>query len=279
MVVIDSQVHCYERDSPTRPWASMLHGPPEVTGDDMVAAMNDVGVDGAILVSPWTLYGFDASYAIEVHADHPTRFGLVKPIDTTAPDVRHVVADWASTSGAVGVRIMMVGDVWAQPDQPGIDAVLSTAGRVGLPVNLLCWGRIGVAAELARRHADTQLVVDHLGIIQPFTPPVPQDPWADLPAVTELAKFPNVVIKLTGACTLSQTPFPYPDLWDPLARLFDDFGIERCMWGTDWTRAVELLTYRQGVEAFALTDRLSENERQLLMGNTAARVYRWEPGG
>ena len=38
-------------------------GPAEVTGDDMVAAMEAVGVDGALLVSPWTLYRFDASYA------------------------------------------------------------------------------------------------------------------------------------------------------------------------------------------------------------------------
>ena len=64
---IDSQVHAYERDHPGRPWARPLPGPAEVTGDDMVAAMDAVGVDGALLVSPWTMYRFDPSYVLEVY--------------------------------------------------------------------------------------------------------------------------------------------------------------------------------------------------------------------
>jgi predicted TIM-barrel fold metal-dependent hydrolase len=50
-------------------------------------------------------------------------------------------------------------------------------------------------------------------------------------------------VKITGACKLSHESFPYNDLWDPLWRIFDAFGFDRCMWGTDWTRAVALLTY------------------------------------
>jgi predicted TIM-barrel fold metal-dependent hydrolase len=66
MVTIDSQVHAYERNHPGRPWAGFLHGPAQVTGDDMVAAMDAVGVDGALLVSPYAMYRFDGSYALEV---------------------------------------------------------------------------------------------------------------------------------------------------------------------------------------------------------------------
>ena len=58
-------------------------------------------------------------------------------------------------------------------------------------------------------------------------------------------------------------------------RIFDAFGFDRCMWGTDWTRAVALLTYEQGVEAFRVTDRLSDRDRAALMGETLARVYNW----
>ena len=43
MLTIDAQVHAYERDHPGRPWAAVLAGPAEVTGDDMVAAMDAVG--------------------------------------------------------------------------------------------------------------------------------------------------------------------------------------------------------------------------------------------
>ncbi len=68
---------------------------------------------------------------------------------------------------------------------------------------------------------------------------------ADLPKLV-LAAHDNIAVKISGACTLSHEPFPYKDIWDPLARIFDAFGFNRCMWGTDWTRAVGMLTYEQG---------------------------------
>ena len=106
---------------------------------------------------------------------------------------------------------------------------------------------------------------------------MPADPWADLPKVLELARRPNAVIKLTGACTLSHQPYPYPDIWDPLVRLFEAWGVDRCLWGTDWTRAVEVVNYDESVEAFLRTDRLSEGERAMLMGGNCSRVYGWSP--
>jgi predicted TIM-barrel fold metal-dependent hydrolase len=63
MPIIDSQVHCYERNHPARPWVGTQAGPAEVTGAQMVAAMDAVGVDGALLVSPYAMYRFDGSYA------------------------------------------------------------------------------------------------------------------------------------------------------------------------------------------------------------------------
>ena len=52
MPVIDVQVHPFDRNHPGRPWASPSHGLDSATGEEMVAAMNSVGVDGAIMVSP-----------------------------------------------------------------------------------------------------------------------------------------------------------------------------------------------------------------------------------
>ena len=277
MPVIDAQVHAYERNHPGRPWAGVLYGPSEVTGDQLVAAMDAAGVDGAILVSPYSMYRYDASYALEVHARHPGRFGLVKPVDPSDPAVAATVGEWAATPGAVGVRIMLNRDVSSDPADPGINRVLTAAARHSLPVNLLASGRLDQARELAARRPDTQLVIDHLGLPQPFEPPPPAQPFAELPKVLALAALTNVAIKITGACTLSHEPFPYRDLWEPLGRIFDAFGLDRCLWGTDWTRAVELLTLAQGVEAFRATDRLSDSDRATLMGGTLARIYRWAP--
>ncbi|MEQ1615868.1 MAG: amidohydrolase family protein, partial [Hyphomicrobiaceae bacterium] len=123
----------------------------------------------------------------------------------------------------------------------------------------------------------TQIIVDHLGIVQPHEPPVPAEPWADLAKVLTVAQFPNVAIKITGACTLSREVYPYNDIWDPVCRMIDTFGIERCLWGTDWTRAVAFLTHKQGVDAFRDTKRLSDSDKVKLMGANTARFYGWSP--
>ena len=185
-------------------------------------------------------YRFDATYAVEVHSAHPGRFGLIKPVDPRRSDVGEVVEEWAGAPGAVGARIMLVHDTTLNHDEPGIDAVLAAGARTGLPINILCWGVVPLVGELAARHPDTRIVVDHLGLLQPFEPPAPAEPWADLPLVLDLANHDNVAVKVTGACTLAHEPFPYADIWEPLGRLFDAFGFDRLLWGTDWTRAVEL---------------------------------------
>ena len=277
MPTIDAQVHAYERDHPGRPWAAVLTGPAQVTGDEMVAAMDAVGVDGALLISPFTMYRYDASYAVEVGKKYPGRFGLIKPVNPSDPAVVETIADWKATPGTVGIRIMMNRDVSEDPADPGINRVLAEGARRGLPVNILCWGRTEQARALAARNPDTAIVIDHLGLQQPFEPPPPAQPFADLPKVLELGRQPNVSIKITGACTLSREAYPFKDIWDPLARIFDAFGIDRCMWGTDWTRAVKLLTYQQGVDAFRNSDRLSDSDKGALMGGTLQRVYKWSP--
>ena len=275
MPILDAQVHAYERNHPGRPWVGTLYGPPEVTGDQMVAAMDAAGVDGAILVSPFSMYRFDASYALEVYAAHPGRFRLVKPVDPTDPAVVDTIAEWAGIEGTVGVRIFLRDEASTDPADPGINRVLAAAATHSLPVNLACRGRLDQAGQLAARNRNTRLVIDHLGLAQPHEPPPPAEPFAELPKLLALAAHDNIAVKISGACTLSHEPFPYNDIWDPLGRVFDAFGFDRCMWGTDWTRAVGMLTYKQGVDAFLVTDRLSESERAVLMGQTLQQVYNW----
>jgi len=326
MLTLDAQVHVYERDRPERPWLGHLPGPAEATGAQMVAALEAAGVDGAVVVASVILYGYDPSYAESVYDAYPERFALVKPVDPTDPAVAEIVAQWAQRRGTVGVRLMLTPHGATDPADPGLNLVLAEAGRRGLAVNLYCPGRLGQVAALAARHPGTQIVIDHLGLFQPKEPPVPEDAFADLPALLALAEFPHVAVKISGACTMALEACPYRDLWGPIYRMFDAFGLERCPWGTDWTRASgmllqaqtprdvealrglapgerrallgevlerrwvaergdpsketrELLSFRLSVEAFRAMDRLSQSDREMLMGGALSKIYGWRPGG
>jgi predicted TIM-barrel fold metal-dependent hydrolase len=276
-MIIDSQVHAYEANTPQRPWATVPNWPAHVTGDEMVAAMDKVGVDGAIFISAFSMYRYDANYAVEVQRAHPGRMAIVKPVDPDNPAVDDVVAEWKKTPGAVGVRIMLTKENKRDPKDPGLDRIARSALRHDFPVNLLCWDNLEAGAALIDRHPDTRFIIDHLGILQPRVPPAPAEPWAALPKVLELAKRRNVVIKVSGACTLSKQPYPFDDIWDPLARIFDAWGFERCLWGTDWTRAFAVVNYENAVKPFIETTRLSATERGMLMGGACAKAYNWSP--
>ncbi len=275
MPVIDVQVHPYERNHPGRPWAGDAHGLPSASGSEMVAAMDSVGVDAAIMVSSFNLYRYDPSYALQVYAAYPDRFRVVTPVDAADPAIGDVVAAWAATKGARGIRIILRDGMPSDPADPGLNRAFAAAARHSLPVNFLCWGRLDQGTELVRRNPDTVIVIDHLGLLQPYRPPVPAEPWADLPKLLALAQYGNVRVKISGACTLSHEPFPYNDIWEPILRIIDAFGIDRCMWGTDWTRTIGMLTYEQAVAPFRDTNRLSDSDKAKLMGGTLEKVYRW----
>jgi predicted TIM-barrel fold metal-dependent hydrolase len=227
----------------------------------MIKAMDSVGVDGALLVSVYTMYRWDASYAVAVQKAHPDRFGVIKPVNANDPKVADTIAEWAAMPGTVAIRIMMTPEISTDAADPGINRILAAAARHDLPVNMLARDRLGAARRARQaqsRHADR---ARSPGLEQPFVPPAPKEPWKELPHVLKLAENKNVAIKISGACTLSHEKFPYKDIWDPLGEIFDAYGLDRCMWGTDWTRAVNVLTYKEGVDSFKVTDRLSDADR------------------
>src|SRR2546423_2476973 len=162
MPIIDSQVHAYEANTPKRAWHSVPNWPDHVTGDEMVAAMDKVGVDGAIFISAFSMYRYDASYAVEVQRAHPGRLALVKPVDPDDPAVVDVIADWKKTPGTVGIRIMMTKEAGRAPSDPGLDRILRAAVRYDFPVNMLCWGNVDAGAAAVGRPPAPRFNIAHL---------------------------------------------------------------------------------------------------------------------
>jgi L-fuconolactonase len=92
---------------------------------------------GAIFISAFSMYQYDASYAVEVQQAHPGRFGIVKPVNPDDPAVADVIADWKKTPGTVGIRIMLTREANRAPDDPGLDRIARAAVRHDFPVNVM----------------------------------------------------------------------------------------------------------------------------------------------
>ena len=278
MTIIDSQVHAYEANTPKRPWHTVPNWPDHVTGDEMVAAMDKVGVDGAIFISAFSMYRYDASYAVEVQRAHPDRMAIVKPVDPDDPAVADVVADWKKTPGAVGIRIMLTKESRPRADRPGPRPHPARGGAPRLS------GQHAVLGQPGRRH----------GAHRPPSRDALHHRPSRHPAAARAARAAAAVGRPAQGAGTRQAPergdqgqrrlhacpgsrIPFPDIWDPLARVFDAWGFDRCLWGTDWTRAFAVVNYEQAVKPFLETDRLSDAERAMLMGGACAKAYGWSP--
>src|SRR5215470_12269602 len=67
-----------------------------VTVDQMIAAMDEAGVDKSAIVQASTCYGHDNSYVADTIAAHPSRFTGVFSVDVLAPDAPERMRYWFS---------------------------------------------------------------------------------------------------------------------------------------------------------------------------------------
>jgi predicted TIM-barrel fold metal-dependent hydrolase len=91
-----------------------------------------------------------------------------------------------------------------------------------------------------------------------------------------LARYANVAVKLTGLPGHSAEAYPFRDIHEPIRRVLDAFGPERCFWGTDLTRLT--CSYRQAVTLF--TEELpwlTGEPLRLVMGEALCRWVDWIP--
>ena len=121
MPIIDSQVHAYEANTPKRPWHTVPNWPAHVTGDEMVAAMDKVGVDGAIFISAFSMYRYDSSYAVEVQRAIPAGSASSSRRPGRSRG-RRCIAEWKRTRQRSASAFSCQGQ--ARAHDPGLDRIL-----------------------------------------------------------------------------------------------------------------------------------------------------------
>ncbi|MEJ0038129.1 MAG: amidohydrolase family protein [Gammaproteobacteria bacterium] len=249
-------------------------------------ALDVVGVDQALAVTKEEFIDF-------AHQRYPGRFPGVPTIWHTKPDldaeVRRIRAHPAMVAGRALVGNFLDATMRPEFDKGVFDALYAAAEEVGLPIFNSTHGGCARMARIAERHPDLTLIIDHIGVAQhPVSPPETMS-WRTFPDLLELARFPNVAVKLCGAPLLSARAYPFDDVWPYLDRLFEAFGFERVMWGSDYTRLrlADLprgerprkrgLTYADCLDFLRRTDRLTIEEKRLVLGGSAKRLLKLPP--
>ena len=211
MLIVDAQIHLWNAGNPTTPWHRQI---PAYTKADALSEMDAGGVDAAVL-TPHTPWDPNANeLAIEAARQHPDRFVILGNFPVDKPESRALVDTWKQRPGMLGLRF-----TFPPPQQSAwltdgtVDWLWPAAERAGLPIALMAAGFLPKVAEVAQRHPNLKLILDHLGRPSGGTASQP-DLWANLPEVVALARYPNVAMKATGAPSYSGHAYPFPDIHD-----------------------------------------------------------------
>jgi L-fuconolactonase len=272
-VLLDAHQHFWRYDSVQYPW--IPKGSPlerDWLPADLATLQRPLGLGGSIAVqarqslaeSDWLLGLADADDRIR---------GVVGWVDLRDSQVTNDLARLARHPKFVGVRHV----AQDEPDDRFLvgSAFVEGIGRLrefGLTYDLLIYPRqLPAAIELARRFPDQPFVLDH--IAKPLIKAGELQPWRD--QIRELAHLPNVLCKVSGIITeADHAMWRATDLRPYLDVVFDAFGPERLMWGSDWPVCLFAGSYREVfelVESYAA--QFTNAERVALFGGNCARFY------
>lgn len=272
MMIIDSQVHIWGPNTPERPWAekASAHMDEPLTAAKLNTLMDEAGVTHAILVPP-SLEGDRNDLALAAAQAQPDRFAVMGRLLLQKPDAREKIERWKEQKGMLGVRLTFHRDHDRPMIENGVaDWFWPAAERLGIPVMVHAPERLPVIAAIAQRHPGLTIIVDHMGFARET---MDDEAPAGATRMLELARLPNVSVKVSAMPCFSTDPYPFRNLHDPIRRVIDGFGPERSYWGTDYSRLP--CSYRRGVTMFTEELGLSPSDLEWVMGKALAKRLGW----
>lgn len=233
----------------------------------------ETGVDATILVQAAPTVA-ETDYMLGIARKTPFVLGVVGWVDLLAPDAGDELRRRAADPLFLGVRPMLQ-DI-ADPNwilQPGLTPALNTIAAEGLVFDALILShQLGVVTELAQRHPQLSIVLDHAA-----KPKLGEGDamvaWAR--GIEALAALHNVTCKVSGLLTELGAHGTRDDILRAVGLLFDHFGPARLIWGSDWPVLTLAGNYQDWFdlarEAVAARE---PSAVRAVMGDNAVRIYR-----
>jgi len=187
-----------------------------VTVEQLIAAMDQAGVQKAAIVQASTCYGHDNSYVADAVAGHPDRFTGVFSSDVLAADARERMRHWLDRR-LTGMRLFTFGSTM-------------TASEVGLSICMQMSAKgLPQLTGMLQRFPSVKVILDHAGRPQIDDGP----PYAAAASLFALARYPNVYLKLTERnFTEAKKGKATPETFFP--KLVSEFGAQRLAWGSNY---------------------------------------------
>jgi predicted TIM-barrel fold metal-dependent hydrolase len=270
MEIIDPHVHVWTTDA-KYPFAAETKNKPttDALPETLLALMKENGVSKTVLVQV-IHYRWDNKYVADVRARYAKEFMAVGRVDPSDAHAADNLEYWTKERGLHGVRLspgLAPDGDWIS-NRELMDPIWKRAAALKVPMCILCpIGQVSSVAKVIERFPDLDVCIDHMA-------DCPIGDQAGLDKLLALKKFPRVYLKISHLWSLSKEAFPYRDTHDQLRRIYDAFGRERLMWGTDWPMCLKHCTYAQAVRLYRDEIKFfSAEDRQWILAKTAKKLW------
>ncbi len=275
MKKIDSHQHFWQYDPGKHAWISdrMKVLKRNFMPPNLETEMGRVGIDGCVVVQADQTVE-ETQFLLSLAEEYSFIAGVVGWLDIRANDLSEKLGQFVQHDAFKGLRHI----VQDEPDdrfllQPDFLKGIGILGNYNMPYDILIYARhLPVAVEFASKFPDQKFVVDH--IAKPEIEKQKTGDWEE--GMRELAQHPLMYCKVSGMVTEADWKNWNPDDFKPyLDVVFDAFGIDRLMFGSDWPVCKLAAGYEEVVQLLEeYIEPLAKEEQQLIMGGNAKRFYK-----
>lgn len=241
---------------------------PDETGDcdTFRQVLASHGISHALLVQP-SCYGHDNACMLDAMARSKGRF---KGIAVVAPQATDTEMQSLKAKDVVGIRLNLIRSDPEALTRPEAGRFLARVKALDWFVQIYAMGQVWRGIGNILRQSGARVIIDHFGEPDPSR-------GIDQPgfqAVLELGCETDAVVKLSAPFRTSAQPFPHADVEPFVAAIVDTFGLDRCVWGSDWP----FINTSQQVEYGNLLNCLarwlpSPDDRDRVLWHNPARLF------
>lgn len=238
--------------------------------EDILRLARPSGVNRIVLVQ-MSYYGFDNSYMVEVIRQSPQTFKGIAVIDWRQRNPDVTMRELAK-EGIRGFRIYLDGAPsprWLEGN--GFDAMFRCAARERLAIcPLIDPDALHSIDQKCQNFPDTPVIIDHIariGMRGKITD-------LDIRQLCMLARHPHVRIKVSAFYALGRKTPPHDDLAHLIRSVYEAFGPNRLMWGSDCPFQTADETYEDSISLIRdVLPFLSLEDRDGILRRTAESFF------
>ena len=214
----------------------------------------------------------ETEFLLELATQYEFIKGVVGWVDLRAKNVEERLKFYCQNQYFKGVRHIVQSEKQDFLLDPAFQNGIGKLGNLNLTYDLLIYShQIEAAIKLVSQFPNQKFVLDHLA--KPNIKNGKIDPWKN--QIQRLAQFSNVSCKISGMVTEADHSQWKPSDFIPyLDIVFDAFGENRILFGSDWPVCLLAASYQEVYQLITdYTANFSLEQRDKLFGANAERFY------